>query len=83
MQRKERNSEEKLADKLTRTGIMRLGGTNPATPDPTPFPYVLYWDRQGRKGQLCRIIRQTSQTAQIEFEDGHKTVVSRRAIRRN
>jgi len=83
VKRKERTSEEKLFDAKLRTGIMRLG-TNPVADDEqTPlYPYVLVWDRLGRKGQACKILRQTQRTAQIKFTDGHVTVINRQALRR-
>lgn len=82
MKRKERTSEEKQIDATLKTGIMRLG-TNPAAAEaPIPFPYFLAWDRQGRKGQRCTIIRQTQHTCQVRFEDGHTTVINRQAIQR-
>ena len=70
MKKKERSSEEKHFDATLKTAILSLG-TNPATQaEPIPFPYVLVWDRLGRKGQRCKILRQTTRTAQIKFEDG-------------
>lgn len=82
MKKKLRTSDERAFDATLKSAIMRLG-TNPATAaTPIPFPYVLYWDRLGRKGQPCKIIRQTTRTAQVEFQDGVKTVLNRQAIRR-
>jgi hypothetical protein len=81
VKRKERTSEEKAFDAKVKSGIMRLG-TNPVAADPTPFPYVLVWDRLGRKGQACTILRQSKQTAQVKFRDGFTTVINRQAIRR-
>ena len=82
MKKKDRNSQEKQFDASLKSAIRYLG-TNPAAPDvPTPFPYVLFWDRLGRKGQRCKIIRQSTKTAQIKFEDGTLTVINRQALRR-
>jgi hypothetical protein len=81
MLKRDRSSEEKHADRLAKTGIMRLGGTNPAPVEPTPFPYTLYWDVLGRQGQRCVPLRQTKELIQIKFEDGYIAVVNRRAIR--
>jgi hypothetical protein len=81
MLKRERSSEEKHADRLAKTGIMRLGGTNPAQQDPTPFPYVLHWDLMGRKGQRCVPLRQTKKLIQVKFQDGFVAVVNRQAIR--
>lgn len=82
MRRKDLSNEYRQFDKMLRTGIQRLG-TNPQEPRPkTPFPYVLVWDRLGRKGQRCTIIRLTTRTAQVKFEDGFTSVLSRQAIRR-
>ena len=83
MKKKERSSDEKQFDAKVKSAIMRLG-TNPAADeDPIPFPYVLYWDRLGRKWQRCKILRQSNRTAQIKFEDGYTTVINRQAIRRD
>lgn len=83
MKKKERTSEEKQIDVLLKSGIMLLGAT-PSTVEaaPIPFPYYLAWDKQGRKGQRCTIIRQTARTCQVRFEDGHLSVFNRQAIRR-
>lgn len=82
MRRKDRSSDEKRFDAMVKTGIERLG-TNPQEPTPKiPFPYVLVWDRLGRKGQRCTIIRLTTRTAQVRFEDGFTSVLNRQAIRR-
>ena len=83
MRKKDRSSEEKLFDASLKTAL-RLLGTNPAEPDaPTPYPYVLYWDRFGRKGQRCKVIhRKSAKTAQITFEDGWSAIVDRQALRR-
>jgi hypothetical protein len=82
MNKRDRSSEERAFDATLKTAIMRLG-TNPAAQDaPIPFPYVLVWDRLGRKGQAVRILRQSAKTAQIKFEDGFTTVINRQALRR-
>jgi hypothetical protein len=47
------------------------------------FTYIYYWDRQGRKGQFCRVTaRGKMNRCCVEFEDGYKMVTSRNAIRR-
>jgi hypothetical protein len=47
------------------------------------FPYVYYWHRQGRKGQLCRVVaRGTMNSRLVEFEDGYKMITSGNAIRK-
>lgn len=72
--------DQKKFDQLLRRGIMSLG--EPATPaDPEPFRHVLRWDLMNRKGQHCRILKQSGALAQIEFEtDGFKTWINRQAI---
>lgn len=50
--------------------------------DPNAFPYYLYWDVAGRKGQKCRILKAGVRTAHIVFEDGFEHIVNRQAIRR-
>ncbi len=45
--------------------------------------YVYRWDRQGRKGQLCRVlVRGKRNSCLVEFVDGYKMVTSRNAIRK-
>ena len=47
------------------------------------FPYVYRWDRQGRKGQFCKVLaRGTMNSCLVEFEDGYRMVTSRNAIRK-
>jgi hypothetical protein len=83
MKKKELSSEERQFDATLRTAIMRLGPNPEVHDQPIPFPYVLVWDRLGRKGQACKILRQSSRTAQIKFEgDGFTTVIDRQALRR-
>jgi hypothetical protein len=80
--KRDRSSEEKHADKLAKTGMMLLGGTNPTPAEPTPFPFYLYWDKLGRKGQRCQVQRLTTRTVRVRFEDGFESVLNRSAIRR-
>lgn len=85
MLRKDRTSEEKQADRIMRSGLLRLGEQHTAESTPKPFPHYLFWDVLGRKGQRCRVINPdytASSKIQIEFEDGAVVVVDRRAIRR-
>jgi hypothetical protein len=82
MRKKDRTSEEKQFDAKLKTAVMRLGPNPQVAPQPIPFPYVLVWDRLGRKGQRVTIIRQSTKTAQIKFEDGFTTVINRQALRR-
>jgi hypothetical protein len=82
MRKKDRTSEEKRFDGIVKTAVMKLGPNPQVAPQPIPFPYVLCWDRLGRKGQRVAIIRQSTQTAQIKFEDGFTTVINRQALRR-
>jgi hypothetical protein len=44
------------------------------------FPHILRWDRLGRKGQRCKIIRTHNATCQVEFPDGFVAALSRRAL---
>jgi hypothetical protein len=68
---------------MIRTGVMLLGETPTAPAEPNPFRHALLWDRLGRKGQKCRILKQSGTLAQIEFEDGFVTRINRMAIRRS
>ena len=46
------------------------------------FPYIYRRDRQGRKGQRCRVLaRGTMDSCCVEFEDGYKMITSRNALR--
>jgi len=83
MKKKDRTGEEKQFDKLARRGIMLLGAqsSHEAEP-PNPFPYVLFWDKMGRKGQRCRILKPGPSVLLVEFEDGFKHTVNRMAVRR-
>ena len=61
---------------------MRLG--EPAAPaEPEAFRHRLRWDRMERKGQKCRILKNSGQLAQIEFQDGFRTWINRFALERN
>jgi len=45
--------------------------------------YVYRWNRQGRKGQICRVlVRGAMNSCLVEFADGFKMVTSRNALRR-
>lgn len=45
--------------------------------------YVYRWNRQGRKGQFCRVTaRGTMNSIRVEFEDGHVMITSGNSIRR-
>jgi hypothetical protein len=83
LRKKDRTSEEKQFDGMLKTAMRRLGPNPQADAAPIPlYPYVLCWDRLGRKGQRVTIIRQSTQTAQVRFEDGFTTVINRQALRR-
>jgi hypothetical protein len=82
LKKRDRTSDEKQFDATLKTAIMRLGNEPQTAEAKFPFPYVLAWDRFGRRGQRVKIIRQTTRTAQIEFEDGFLAVVNRMALRR-
>lgn len=48
-----------------------------------PQVYVYRWDRQGRKGQRCVVTaRGKMNSCRVEFEDGHKMITSRNALRK-
>ena len=82
MRKKDRTSEEKKEDGMLKTGIMHLGPAPDADAERLPFPYVLFWDRLGRRGQRVKILRQTTLMAHIEFEDGFRSSINRMALRR-
>jgi hypothetical protein len=47
------------------------------------YPYLYRWDRQGRKGQRCRVLaRGKMNSCCVEFEDGYCMVTSRNALKR-
>ena len=47
------------------------------------FPYIYRWNRQGRKGQACRLlVRSTFNSCLLVFVDGFKMVTSRNALRK-
>jgi hypothetical protein len=98
MRKKDRSSEEKQFDGMVKRGLMRLGeNPNPSSSErngfevtkphqPTrTYPHVLVWDRLGRKGQRCKVLRVKGNLyrTQVEFEDGFVAVVERMAIRRS
>ncbi len=84
MLKRDRTPDEKRIDKLTKGAIMRLG-TQPSQEAETmnAFPHVLHWDKLGRKGQRCRVIRPGFRIVLVEFEDGFRHTVNRMAIRRD
>lgn len=48
------------------------------------FPYMYRWDRQGRKGQPCKVTaRGKFNSIRVEFPDGYVMITSGNAIRRN
>jgi len=45
--------------------------------------YIYRWNRQGRKGQTCRVLcRGSMNSCLVEFEDGFRMVTSRNALRK-
>jgi hypothetical protein len=47
------------------------------------FAYVYRWNRQGRKGQRCRLlIRGKMNSILVQFPDGYTMVTSGNAIRK-
>jgi hypothetical protein len=49
-----------------------------------PFIYTYAWNRMGRKGQHCRVLVRGKKmnSCAIEFEDGHRAITSRNALRK-
>jgi hypothetical protein len=43
-------------------------------------PHRLRWERLGRQGQSCRILRANGAEVHVQFEDGFTAVLSRRAL---
>ena len=81
MKRNQRTSEEKQFDRMLKAGIGRLG-PKPADDAPNAFRHILVWDRFGRRGQRCRILKNTDALCTVEFEDGYRTPINRMALRR-
>lgn len=83
MNKKDRTEEERRFDSITRRAIMSLGAqpSHEAEPE-NPFPYVLFWDKLGRKGERCRILKSGPRVMLVEFDDGFKHTINRLAIRR-
>jgi hypothetical protein len=48
----------------------------------SPYRHIMDWDRFGRKGQRCEIVKAGFSQVQIRFQDGHTEVVNRQALRR-
>lgn len=47
------------------------------------FPYVYRWNRQGRKGQPCRVLAKGElNSCAVVFPDGYQMVTSRNALKR-
>lgn len=47
------------------------------------LPYVYRWNRQGRKGQRCRLLlRGKMNSVLVEFADGYQMITSGNAIMR-
>lgn len=82
MLKRDRTGEEKQEDALMKIAIQRLGPNPTAEDQPTPYPYTFAWDQHGRKGQRCKVIKTTTKTAMVRFEDGSDLIVNRMAIRR-
>jgi hypothetical protein len=72
-----------------------VAGSNPATPTRlrtetrTDIPknhllfYIYRWDRQGRKGQRCKVTaRGKFNSIRVVFDDGYTMITSGNAIRR-
>lgn len=49
----------------------------------TEQAYIYRWDRQGRKGQRCKVTaRGKMNSCLVVFDDGHSMVTSRNALRK-
>lgn len=48
------------------------------------YPYIYFWNRQGRKGQRCEVTARAKvmNSIRVEFEDGYVMITSGNAIRR-
>lgn len=50
----------------------------------TRLPYVFRWNRQGRKGQPCKVTaRGKLNSCRVEFADGYVMITSRNALMKN
>ena len=49
------------------------------------LPYIYRWERQGRKGQQCKVTARAKvmNSICVEFADGFTMITSGNAIRRN
>jgi hypothetical protein len=48
-----------------------------------PMTHIYRWNRQGRKGQLCRVTaRGKMNSIRVEFADGYAMITSGNSIRR-
>ncbi len=49
---------------------------------PPIYPYIYRWNRQGRKGQPCRVIARAKvmNSCCVEFRDGYTMITSRNAL---
>jgi hypothetical protein len=57
--------------------------TSDAQMSAQPMTHIYRWDRQGRKGQPCRLTaRGKFNSIRLEFADGYKMVTSGNSIRR-
>lgn len=54
------------------------------TTTPKDFAYRYAWDRQGRKGQPCRVLvrSRSMNSCLVVFADGYTMITSRNAIRK-
>ena len=51
--------------------------------EPSIWPYVFRWNRQGRKGQFCRVTaRGTMNARRLEFPDGYVMIAPGTSIRK-
>lgn len=47
------------------------------------FPYIYRWNRQGRKGQCCKVTaRGKMNSVRLEFADGYVMITSGNALKR-
>lgn len=59
------------------------GGPRLSPQKPPSVDYLYRWDRQGRKGQRCRVTaRGKFNSIRVEFEDGYIMITSGNAIRK-